>query len=86
MPKPNSECVICGKEYYVCLSCPSGKLNTWKKHTDTSEHYKIFQILRGYNNGVFTKEEAKERLKNIDLSDLNELKTRIIKQINEIFS
>lgn len=48
------------------------KLQPWKIFTDTAEHYKVFQIVRGYNIGVYTKDEFKSKLKNIDLSDLED--------------
>ena len=41
-------------------------------HTDTSEHYKIFQIVRGYSIGLYTKDEAKDKFKNVDLADLKD--------------
>ena len=83
--KVNSTCSICGKGYYKCLSCQS-EINAapWKRYTDTSEHYKIFQVIRGYNTGLYTKEQAKERLQTIDLSDLNELREDIRKKIEYI--
>lgn len=69
--KNNAVCAICGKGYYVCNSCKDQKkLNPWKIHTDTSEHYKIFQVVRGYFIGLYTKEEAKDKFKNIDLTGL----------------
>lgn len=48
------------------------KLQPWKIFTDTAEHYKVFQIVRGYNIGVYTKDEFKSKLKNMDLSDLED--------------
>ena len=58
--KNNATCSICGRGYYMCLSCKDMmKLNPWKRHTDTSDHYKIYQILHGFNTGVYIKEEAK---------------------------
>lgn len=82
--KNNSTCAICGKGYYLCLSCKSHKLTPWKLHTDTSEHYKIFQILRGAFLNVYTKEEAKEKLENLDLSDLDTFNDNVKSQIKEI--
>ena len=41
--------------------------------TDTSEHYKIYQIIHGYSIGVYNKEETKEKLQNVNLSDLETL-------------
>lgn len=83
--KNNATCSICGKDYYVCLSCrDSIQLSPFKKFTDTSEHYKIFQVLRGYNTGVYNKDEAKEKFKNIDLHDLEDLKPSIKTTIKDI--
>lgn len=83
--KSNATCPICGKRYYKCLSCKSKmSAQPWKEYTCTSSHYQVYQVLRGYNFGMYAKEEAKSRLQNIDLSDLNnfqESKQKIIKEI-----
>ena len=83
--KINATCSICGKGYYKCLTCQAEiKATPWKQYTDTSEHYKIYQVIRGFNTGVYTKEEAKDKLKAIDLSDLNDLRDNIKKIIKDI--
>lgn len=83
--KNNAICSICGKEYHVCLSCrDSMALSPWKIHTDTSEHYKIYQILHGYSTGVYKKDEAKLKLQNVDLSDLDTLRPHIKSTIEDI--
>jgi len=83
--KMNAVCAICGREYYMCLSCEEHrKLNPWKRYTDTSEHYKIFQILHGVTIGVYDKEEAKSKLLTVDLSDKETFKDNILKKINDI--
>lgn len=83
--KVNATCSICGKGYYKCLSCQSElKATPWKQYTDTSEHYKIYQVIRGFNTGLYTKEQAKEKLRAIDLSDLNELRENIKEKIGYI--
>jgi hypothetical protein len=74
----NAACAICGTRYHTCISCKSFMmLNPWKIHTDTSEHYKIYQILHGYSVGVYTKKEAKSKLKMVDLSDFENLRDNI---------
>lgn len=83
--KNNATCVICGNSYYMCLSCrDSISLAPWKAHTDTSEHYKVYQIIRGYNTKKYTKEEAKAKLKNVDLSDMNTFREHIRVKIEDI--
>ena len=71
----------------MCLSCKDMmNLNPWKKHTDTSEHYKIYQILHGYSTGVYNKEEAKSKLQKVDLSDFDSLRDNIKCLINTIMA
>lgn len=83
--KNNAKCSICGRDYYMCLSCKDVMAaSPWKVHTDTAEHYKIYQILRGYRTKVYTKDEAKIKLKNVDLSDLNTFKSGIKSMIEDI--
>lgn len=85
--KNNAVCSICGKPYRMCLSCKDAiKLSPWKMHTDTSEHYKIFQIIKGYNTNVYTKEEAKYKLLNVDLEDLDTFKPNIKSIIEDILT
>lgn len=69
----------------MCLSCKdSMQLAPWKVHTDTPEHYKVYQIIRGYSTGVYNKDEAKAKFKNVDLSDLNSFRPHIKKIIKDI--
>ena len=76
--KNNAICSVCGKDYHKCLSCRDLiKLQPWKVLTDTAECYKVFQAVRGYNAGVYTKEEFKSKLKNIDLSNLENYRENI---------
>ena len=74
----NATCSICGNPYHLCLSCKdSMKLHPWKIHCCSPDCYKIFQVVKGYNTGVYTKEEFKSKLKNIDLSNLENYKENI---------
>ena len=83
--KLNATCSICGESYHLCASCKSMmELSPWKIHTDTSEHYKIYQIIHGYSVGLYTKPEAKAKLKNVDLSDLDNLRENIKSIIKDI--
>lgn len=83
--KNNSICSICGKEYYACLSCrDSIQLAPWKTHCDTAEHYKVFQIIRGLSTNVYTKDEARAKLKNVNLEDVELFRPHIKKIIKDI--
>lgn len=83
--KNNSTCSICGKEYYACLSCrDSLKANPWKMHTDTAEHYKVYQIIHGLSTKVYTKDEAKVKLKNVNLDDIETFRPHIKEIVKDI--
>lgn len=56
----------------------------WKLHTDTAEHFKLFQILRGYSNGVYTKAEMREKFKRLDLKNYSSFRPTVKTQIDEI--
>lgn len=74
----NATCKICGKPYYVCMSCAdSMKAHPWKAFTDNANCYKVFQVVRGLSTGVYTKEEAKNKFKNIDLKDIESFRPHI---------
>lgn len=83
--KINATCAICGKGYHLCMSCKDMiSMTPWKKHTDTSEHYKIYQIIHGYSTKVYTKAEARAKLKKVDLSDFDMLRDNIKSVITDI--
>lgn len=76
--KNNATCKICGKPYYVCMSCADAmKLHPFKSFTDTAEHFKVFQVVRGLSTGVYTEDEAKEKFKNINLEDIETFRPHI---------
>lgn len=67
------------------MSCKDRiRLKPWTIYTDTPDCYKIFQIIHGFSTGVYSKEEAKEKLKNIDLTNFETLKDDIKKVIEDI--
>lgn len=81
----NAYCTVCGNGYHLCLSCKDKmKLQPWKAFTDTAEHYKIHQIIHGFSTKVYTKDEVRSKLKNVDLSDLETFKPNIKAIIKDI--
>lgn len=69
--RDNATCSICGKSYYKCLSCRDlMKLHPYKYYCCSVDCYKVFHLVRGYNTGVYNKEEFKSKLKNVNLNDL----------------
>lgn len=73
--KINHWCVVCGKGYHACDSCNETKsITPWRSLTDTVEHFKLFTVLKDYNNKLIDKTEARKLLSNIDLSGKDSFK------------
>lgn len=81
----NHWCVVCGKGYHACDSCNEIKSFTpWRSLTDTIEHYKLFLILKDYNNKLIDKKEARRLLSNMDLSEKYSFKDSSKKVLEDI--
>lgn len=80
----NATCSICGRPYYKCISCKDAMaLNPWKILCCSSQHYQVHQVIKGRNSGVYTKDEAKNKLKNIDI-DIDDFKPNIRQIVEDI--
>jgi hypothetical protein len=76
--KNNATCSICGKPYYVCMGCrDTMQLQPWKIHCCSPDCYRTFQVVKGFSTGVYTKDEFKSKLKNINLSNLENYREHI---------
>lgn len=85
MEKNNATCSICGKGYYACLSCADAmKLHPWKTHCCSSECFKVFQVVKGFNTNMYNKDEAKAKLQNVDLKDVESFRPHIKKIVKDI--
>ena len=85
MEENNATCSICGSGYYVCLSCKDKmKLHPYKAHCCSPSHFQVYQVIHGFSTGVYTKDEVKDKLKNIDLGNLNYFRPHIKKIIKDI--
>ena len=74
----NATCSICGNPYYMCVTCRDMiNLHPWKRYTDTANCYQVYQAVRGFSTKIYTKEEFKSKLKNIDLSNLENYREHI---------
>ena len=72
MAENNVTCSICGSPYHLCISCnDSIKLHPYKIHCCSADCYKVFQLIRGFYSGVYTKDEFRSKLKNVNLSNLD---------------
>lgn len=85
MAENNATCSICGSGYHLCLSCrDSIQLAPYKMHCCSAPHYQVHQIIHGLSTGVYTKDEAKIKLKNVDLHDVESFRPHIKEIIKDI--
>lgn len=85
MAENNATCSICGSGYHLCLSCrDSIQLAPYKMHCCSAPHYQVHQIIHGLSTGVYTKDEAKIKLKNVDLHDVESFRPHIKEIIKNI--
>lgn len=81
----NAHCSICGSGYHLCMTCDDTKTYTpWRSIVDTVEHYKVFLIIRDYENSYIDKAEAKKQLQKSNLDGLENFITEIKIKIDEI--
>lgn len=85
MAENNATCSICGSGYHLCLSCrDSIKLAPYKMHCCSAPHYQVHQIIHGFSTGVYTKDEARIKFKNVDLHDVESFRPHIKEIIKDI--
>lgn len=78
MEENNANCSICGNGYHLCLGCKDKmSLHPWKAFCCSVDCYKTSQVVRGFSTSAYTKSEFKAKLKNIDLSNLDNYKEHI---------
>lgn len=79
----NAFCRICGSEYHRC-NCSSEE--SWRKVTDTAEHYQIFCIVRDYVNEIINADKANSLLGKLDLTGSESFRPNIKEVLAEIKS
>lgn len=80
----NATCSICRKRYHVCNTCKDMRtFQPWRTVTDTFNHYAIFLALSEYTK-TGDKKQAKERLKDCDLTGMEDFDPDVKKVLEDI--
>lgn len=84
--KNNATCITCGKGYHLCMACERSKSTWkyWKMLADSENCYKIYQVVNDYNFNKISKNEAKNLLEKLDLTELDTFRVNIKEKIIEI--
>lgn len=81
----NKKCMVCGREYKYCYSCPSSLNNpSWMMLFDKKECREIFNILSMESQKKITKEEAIEKLNQYDLSSKDSFNEKVKNHIDKV--
>lgn len=80
------ECYLCGTKYSYCPSCSQDKHKPAWMATFHSENCKnIFDIATRFNMQLLTKEEAKAAMEQCDLSNKENFKSYVQRDLENIF-
>ena len=82
--KINHWCIVCGTGYHACDSCDETRFVTWRRLTDTSNHYEIRLIIDDYTSNVINKKQAREMLKKCDIKDYKSFLPHVVKIIDDL--
>ena len=75
-------CPVCGGKFKICAVCQNSSAPSWKKHSDSFEHYDIYVTVILYTRHEISREEAAERLSGYSLKGY---RASVQKYIDEIF-
>ena len=87
MGRRNRECYLCGEDYLYCPTCSQDRMKpTWMSEFHSESCKNIFDICTRFNVGMLSKEEAKAKLKNCDLSNRKNFKSFVNRDLDVIFA
>jgi len=85
--KNNKTCIICGKSYSYCPSCHrDANKPSWSILFDSENCKNIYKICTEYRDGEIDKAIAYEKIKECDLTRLEDIVDITRKQIEDILS
>lgn len=86
MAEKNRTCIICGEKYTWCNNCSDNKNKheTWRNLYCSKNCMNIFNILSDHAFKHIDDQQAKEKLKNVDLSKLDGFRADFKEQIKKI--
>lgn len=87
MAKRSRECYLCGKKYSYCPTCSQDKMKpSWMTEFHEENCVKIFEICTRFNMQKMSKEEAKSALSSCDLTNKENFKSYVQRDLENIFA
>lgn len=85
MARRNRECYLCGQDYKYCPTCSQDKNKpSWMSEFHSENCKNIFQICTEFNLGIVEKYEAQAALEQCDLSNKENFKSFVQRDIENI--
>ena len=86
MARRDRNCYLCGEEYKYCPTCSQDKMKpTWMGEFHAENCKNIFDICTRFNMQMLTKEQAKDALDACDLSNKENFKSYVQRDIENIY-
>lgn len=87
MARRQRECYLCGHEYKYCQTCSQDKMKpAWMVEFHSENCKNIFDICTRFNLEMISKDEAQEALEQCDLSNVENFKSYVKTDIQNIFA
>ena len=86
MARRTRTCYLCGKQYQYCSTCSQDRIKpSWMNEFHSESCKDIFDICTRFNMGMITKEYAQTELAKCDLSNKENFKSYVQKDLENIF-
>ena len=87
MAKRSRECYLCGEKYQYCSSCSQDRMKpSWMAEFHEENCKNIFDICTRFNMDMISKEDAQNALSACDLSNKENFKYYVKRDIANIFA
>ena len=87
MARRQRDCYLCGVEYQYCGTCSQDRMKpAWMADFHSESCKNIFDICTRFNLNIITKDEAKEALNECDLSNKENFKSYVQRDLEVIFA
>lgn len=87
MAKRDRKCYLCGENYQYCPTCSNDRMKpAWMAEFHSANCKNIFDICTRFNMQLLTKEEAKAALEQCDLTNKENFKSYVQRDLGNIFA
>ena len=87
MSRRSRECYLCGRDYQYCPTCSQDKMKpAWMSEFHSENCKNIFDICTRFNMNLMSKSDAQDALNACDLSNKENFKSYVQRDLEVIFA